>query len=581
MQGWTRRWTDPADESTEGPLHERVARARGIKLENLKRFCSPTVDDIVSPSALPGAREVATGLVCAIRAGREIAIYGDYDADGMCAAAILVQAIRAVRPEAHPHVQIPERRSEGYGLSIASLEALAQRGVKTVVTVDCGITGFAEAARAKALGLELLITDHHALDPTGALPAAAAIAHPSFNAELGEVCGAAVAWLVACALMEEWCAGAPMPLRMSTTLAEMVGLAALGTVADVMPLVGLSRSIAAVGLAQLNRTRLPGIVALRSGGGVRAHERVDAEAVSFRLAPLLNACGRLGAPADAVELLSFPSSTDRTSASAAHTTRAGKLVSQFAALNAKRKEMERQIVRDATRRIDEGFGAARGALVLSSGDWSRGVVGIACARLAETVGAPVVLLEVIDGVAHGSGRSVPGYSILEGLRSCAGLLERFGGHASAAGVSVKVENVGAFREALSSHAAANASQRGLAPIGADAVVRALDIDVRALESLDALGPFGHGFPHPTLLLRGAIIRSEPEAFGAAGDHLRFFAAHPDRPDREFRCIWWRQSAMKRRMHRGARVHLVGCAQVDRYGSQPKPAFRVLDIADAE
>ena len=579
MQGWTRRWTDPVDEGS-GSLRDRVARARGLDIETLGRYCSPTVESVCVPDALPGARAVAARLVNSLRADKSIVIYGDYDADGMCAAAILMHVLRALRPDAPPRVHIPDRRSDGYGLSVRPLEELAQQGAQTIVTVDCGVTGFAPAVRARELGLELLITDHHALGPGGAMAEAAAIAHPGVGGALGEVCGATVAWLVACATVEAWYADKTVPSETSQLLVELLALAAIGTVADVMPLIGQSRAVAALGLSRANRSALPGVAALKTGGGIRSYERLDAEAVGFRVAPLLNACGRLGQPADAVELLSLACGGSHAASTLRDTRRATEIVGAFGKLNEQRKQLEREIVNAAQRRLDEGFGAKRGAIVLSSREWRREVVGIACARIAEREGVPVVLLEEHNGVAHGSGRGISGYSLLEGLRSCEHLLERYGGHASAAGVSVQVAHIPAFREALSSHAAENAPRLGPPTITADTIVHPEDIDVRAIEAVDSLGPFGHGFPQPKLLVRQAVIRSAPEVFGAERDHLRFFAAHAAKPSRELRCVWWRHGAMLQKLRPGSRVHLVGCVQIDRYGGAPKPAFRVIDIADA-
>ena len=550
----------------------RVAAARGIESDRLQRFMTPMMEDLPTPRAVPGAGDVGRRLVSALREKRPLAIFGDYDADGMCAAAILVHALQAVAPEARVTVHIPKRGQDAYGLSIASIEGLAANGFKTIVTVDCGITALKEAKRAKELGVELLITDHHARDASGQLPEAAAIAHPGLGEAPSEMCGAAVAWVVALALFEEWAAPAKIPPRHVEVLAATLALAAVGTVADVIPLVGYSRAIVALGLESVANSSLPGLKALVRQARIRPGETVDAEQVSFGIGPLLNACGRLGSAVEGVELLALPATTNAV-------VKAGQVATRFAELNERRKERERRIVEEASKRIEEGLGRNKGACVLADPAWSRGIVGIACARIAETHHVPVVLLEVDGEFAHGSGRSVEGYSLLEGLVGCAEWLDRFGGHAAAAGVSMRVEHIPAFREALSDHAA----RRDTSAVGVlkpDVEVAAEDLSLAAITSVLGLGPFGNGFPMPTVLVRGVRVASDPKCFGASGDHLSFYVS-PAAGAAELRCTWWRQGGHRDRIRRGQRLHLVARPQIDRYQGTARAALVLFDVADAD
>lgn len=559
---------------------DRVALARGIALGDLAWFLEPSFNNLADPATLAGASAVATRLVSAVREGRPLAVYGDYDADGMCAAAILHHAIRAARPDTCVHTHVPLRSTEGYGLSVASLEQLAARGIRTIITVDCGVTAFDEAQRAHDLGIELLITDHHALDPRGRLPVAAAIAHPGLGDNPTQLCGAAVAWLVSWAFLREYTGNPKLTTPMRETLLETLALAAVATIADIVPMVGQSRVIARLGLSRVAASGLPGLRALARKAGISAKESVDAERISFGIGPLLNACGRLGKAVDAVELLALPATHERGHDTQSIERRAGQTASEFSQLNQRRKVIEREIVESAGGRLTEGLGTTRGACVLADPGWPRSVVGIACARIAETNRVPTVLLEQAGEMAYGSGRSVEGYSLLNGLQECSHLLERFGGHAAAAGLSLKVANIEAFREALSEHASRHTVGIAGGEIRPDVELFARDISLEAFESLQRLGPFGNGFPQPMGLVRRAMVTSDGRSFGAQGDHLSFHIGLDGAPQSEIRCTWWRQGSRASRIRRGQRVHVVVRPQVDRFGRQPRPAFAVVDAVEA-
>ncbi|MSQ90340.1 MAG: hypothetical protein EXS01_02950 [Phycisphaerales bacterium] len=576
VQGILKPWIVPTVPPT-GTLVARIAAARGIPSESLKKFLAPTYQDLVPPKDLFGAVEVGERLAAAVRSGRKIAIFGDYDADGMCAAAILLHLIRAVRPEDPPIVYIPKRATEGYGLSTSALSHLASLGVQTIVSVDCGITAIEEAVEARRIGLELLITDHHTIRSDGVLPCADAIAHPGLGGGAGELCGAAVAWKVGWAFLCAWCSNDKLPTNLRELLVETLALAAFGTIADVMLIRGENRLIARLGIARIANSGLPGLRALAREAGIGPSDRVDSERVSFGLAPIVNACGRLGNPFDAVELLGLAAGAPGGSEAAESNRRAKHLAAGFAKLNQERKEIERRIVDAAQERWAEGIGSARGACVLASPDWPRGVVGIACARLAEKFGIPVVLMESEGVLAFGSSRSVEGYSVLDGLHACAALLDRYGGHAAAAGVSLRLDRLDEFRETLSAHAAANRHDAEVPTLRPDVEFFGADLTIQEIDALDALGPFGRGFRAPLVLVRSAIVTSAPRTFGAASDHGSFFARLPGSNPTEIRCTWWRQAAQMSKIARGMAVHLVASPQVDRWNGRPTPALMLLDV----
>lgn len=581
MQGWTKQWVLPLGESV-GTLVERIATSRGVAPSALKAFLNPTLADLRPIKELHGAHEVARRLVQAVRAGKRIAIFGDYDADGMCATAILLHFLRSVCEEQPPTIYIPQRATDPYGLSVAALQRLALDAVDVVVTVDCGITAVDEALEARRLGIELLITDHHALLTGDVLPEAIAIAHPALGSTPSQLCGAAVAWKVGWAFAVEWCESEKVSPMFRELLVETLALAAFATIADVVPLAGANaqdnRTIVRMGSARIAMSGLPGLLALAREAGIGANDLVDAERISFGIAPIINACGRLGNPLDAVKLLGL------SATSAGGEARA--LAKQFGQLNADRKLKERVIVDAATRRIEQGLGKTRGACVLADSNWQRGIVGIACARLSDTFNVPVVLLESDGEFAYGSARSVAGYSVLEGLHSCKHLLERYGGHAAAAGIKVRVDRIAEFREGLSTHAAARRSSADVIPLRADAILSGSDLCVEVFESLASLGPFGMGFPAPILLVREAIVTRSGVPFGAESDHLSFHVRLTDansrtNPGTEVRCTWWRQAAQYKRICTGMTLKMLVRAQVDRWKGPARPAFTILDVCADE
>lgn len=577
VQGWTKVWTLPA-RSESATLVERFAQARGIAPSDLAQFLAPSWSDLRPLDELAGVRNVGARLAEAVRTQKHIAIFGDYDADGMCAAAILVHFIRAARNDLAVTVYIPSRATEGYGLSKSAVEHLASIGCEVVVTVDCGITALDEALEARRLGIELLITDHHAIRSDGILPQAEAIAHPALGTTPSALCGAAVAWKVGWAFACAWCENERVSPVFRTLLTETIALAALATITDVVPLGGDAardnRTIVRLGAPRIATSGLPGLRALAREAGIGVSDSVDAERISFGIGPILNACGRLGNAQDAVGLLGL----DCSSAS----DKARTIASQFGLLNADRKQKERMIVESASKRIEEGLGRASGACVLASGEWQRGIVGIACARLSDKLNKPVILLESAGEFLYGSARGVAGYSVLDGLHACRHHLDRYGGHAAAAGITLRADRLEAFREEFSSHAASHRDGSVNPSLIADAILEPGDVSIATFESLAAFGPFGMGFPPPTLLMRRARVTQPATLFGADGDHIAFhvtLAGHGS-SDAHMRCTWWRQREFCSKIKNGMLVDLLVRPQVDRWRMPARPACTVIDISDA-
>ena len=432
----------------------------------------------------------------AVAAGERICVHGDYDVDGISATAVCVLVLRELG--AAVDWRLPSRFDEGYGLAPETIEQLAADGVDLVVTVDCGITAVDEVARARELGLDVIVTDHHR--PADTLPDCPVVATRPSDYPCPDLCGTGVVHTLARALLGD---GHP-------ALARTLDLVALATIADVVPLVDENRALAAQGLRALARTHRPGLQALMRSARVDP-AAVDATAVGFRLAPRINAAGRLGRPDVALELLLTDDAAE-----------AERLAAQLEELNRERQSVEERILREAVARVESWSPAerARRGYVLWDETWHEGVNGIVASRLVERFNRPVVLIAQSATGWKGSGRSVPAFDLHGALGACSEHLERYGGHRAAAGLSIATEQLEAFREAFAAHADAvltDSDLRTVTPI--DAIVPAHALTLELAEELDRLAPFGLGNPEPTLLV--ASVEAVSASVVGEGKHLRF------------------------------------------------------------
>jgi single-stranded-DNA-specific exonuclease len=448
------------------------------------------------PFGLGDMREACQAIRAAVERGATICVHGDYDADGICATALAVLVLRELGAEVRFH--LPSRFEEGYGVSGETLTRLAAEGVGLVLTVDCGVTAVEEVANARELGLEVVVTDHHRAGET--LPDCPVVGPYRGEYPFPELCGTGVAWKLGQALL-----GADSP-----ALARHLDLVAVATVADVVPLVDENRGLAVAGLRTLARTQKPGLQELMRVARVDP-AAVDAAAIGFRLAPRLNAAGRLGRPEAALELLLAESREP-----------AARLAEQLEELNRDRQAVEERILREAVEEIESWPEAQRRrrAYVVAGADWHEGVIGIVASRLVERYARPVVLIAGTDGDWKGSGRSIPGFDLHDGLRQSSGHLERWGGHAAAAGLSIKPENVPAFADAFAAVGDASLDEGDLRPpTPVDALVHGSELTLALCDELARLAPFGLGNPNVTLLLSGCEL-AELAAVGE-GKHLKF------------------------------------------------------------
>ncbi len=501
------------------PILAQLLLNRGLtEGDSVRRFLDAPLSGLHAPSLLPGVAEAAERLHRAVTAGKRICIYGDYDVDGTTGTAILWQALRLAGGAADFYV--PHRLDEGYGLNLDALRQLAKDGAQVIVTVDCGITAIEEAEEARRLGVELIITDHHEMRDS--LPDAAVIVHPrrpDGSYPFAGLSGSGVAFKLAWAFCQKVSGGEKVTPRFRDFLVDAVALAALGLVADSVPLRDENRIFVRHGLARLRSAPTPGLKALLQVSELAEKAVLLAEDVSFRLAPRLNAAGRLGCARLVVELLTTTSEQ-----------RAIDLARFLDGQNQQRQTLERRILSEA-REQAESFGDAP-ALVLASSGWHAGVIGIVAGRLTERFGRPVLMIALSSGKAtldgpaiptgQGSGRSIPGFPLHEALCACGEHLRSHGGHAAAAGFSLTADRLDAFRAAFTEYASRH-FPGGPPPPGLliDAEVPLSALTTGLVNDLQKLEPYGAENRRPYFLAGGLSLVGEPARMGAGERHMHF------------------------------------------------------------
>ena len=499
---WQLKKADPAAETSLagagcGVLLRRVLAARGCTDPAAAQALLGQGEPLSDPFLLTDMDKAVVRIQEAIENEELMVIYGDYDVDGISATAILYECLTS--QGAHVRCKLPTRGS-GYGLTRAALESLESKGFKLVVTVDNGISAVEEAACAKELGLDLIITDHHL--PGDTLPDAIAVVdpkRPDDESPFKDLCGAGVAFKLCAAL--EGCDPAE--------LLEMYGeLAALGTVADVMPLVGENRTIVREGLSLLQDTMRPGLHALLESAGCGG-KPVTADTVSYSLAPRLNAAGRMDNAAVALKLLLCGDEDQATG-----------IAERLAEINTERQQTEQQVFAAALQALEADPARTRDrVLVVSGEDWHPGVIGIVAARLMERFSRPVIVISMHEGEGRGSGRAPDPFDLHSALADCAQYLTRFGGHAAAAGVEIEEENLAAFRQAINAWAAAHAAPPEAVSLRLDAAATLGELNLENVGELARLAPFGRENPTPVLLVQHAFVDGI-WPMGAEGRHTR-------------------------------------------------------------
>ncbi|MGM0415589.1 MAG: single-stranded-DNA-specific exonuclease RecJ [Thermodesulfobacteriota bacterium] len=486
-------------------LQTQLLALRGIDSAlQAHAFVNARLKELPDPLLLPDMGVAVDRLLYAIRNGERIAVHGDYDVDGVSATSVLYLALERAGAKVTYH--IPLRLEEGYGLSAAALREDATAGVKVVVSVDCGISAMNEAALARECGIDLIVTDHH--QPGDSLPDVYACVNPwlkSSEFPYKPLCGAGVAFMLVVALYGALRRQDKVPDGFD--IRTLLDLVTLGTVADLVPLTGVNRILVRTGLPLLEEDYRPGITKLREVAGV---DKVSAGVVGFRLAPRLNAAGRLAAAARGVELLL---SNDKQVAQ--------NIATELDQCNRERQEIEEGTLLHAVARIEKELGNSHRSIVLADSSWHPGVIGIVASRLVEKFNRPVILIAIDpeSGMGKGSGRSVQGLNLYHALKHCSEWMEGYGGHEFAAGLSIESRNVVPFAQAFESYACQSLSPEQLIPrVTYDLELPLDDISAKLHDELQALAPFGMGNPEPVFLCRNLKVQ---QAGVVGNNHLRF------------------------------------------------------------
>lgn len=501
------------------PVIARLLAIRGIAdVDAASRFLNPSLDHLLDPMGLADMDRAVDRLLRAIAQREQIAVHGDYDVDGITSTVMLRRTLELLGGEVRHF--IPERLRDGYGLQPAAIDRLHAEGVHVIVSVDCGIRGADAARRAQDLGVDLIITDHH--EPDVVLPQACAVVNPKRHD---------------CSYADKHLAGVGVALKLVQALCQRAGksawlpafvkIAAIGTLADVVPLVGENRVIAKLGLELLSKgPHKVGLRALLEVAGLTG-KQIDSYHIAFMLAPRVNAAGRMSTPDIATRLLL--ASDDRMA------DEARGLAEQLEIENTRRRQEEQDIVAQARKVIEsDPEVGSRSVLVVAGEGWHRGVIGIVASKIVDTFYRPTIILSIEDGIAHGSCRSIPRFDMLAALESCAPMMLRFGGHKQAAGLQIEAARVKEFRQVINIWADERLSPDDLRPrLWLDSPLTFGDINGQVTEQLGALAPFGPGNPKPIFHTSAVQIVDGPRKLKER--HLKM-AFRQDR--RTFRAIAW-------------------------------------------
>jgi single-stranded-DNA-specific exonuclease len=478
------------------PLFARLLAIRGIRsATQATRFLNPTLGSLTPPLEMAGMGTAASRIHQALAGNQKVLIFGDYDADGVTATVLLVAFLR--RCGARVSYYIPHRIADGYGLGADFVKTRAQpAGIDLIITADCGSSSAEAITLARKTGIHTIVTDHHPVvhQPEDAI-AVVNPKRPDSRTNLAHLAGVGVAFYLLIALRAHLRKTGFWKRRREPNLKRLCDLVALGTVADVVPLIGENRTLTAAGLQRINQQPRPGMEALMRLSGAPGTP-VDAETIAFKLAPRLNAAGRLVHARMACELLL----TDNSK-------KADRLARTLCRLNSRRQAMEKELLKSIRARLASTPGQLdRSVLIVNGNCWHEGILGIVAARLVRQFNRPAVVVSTRKGISKGSGRSIDGIDISAALEQCKDLLDRFGGHPLAAGLSLKSARINAFRDRLETIVGRMMADQNVEPILAiDARVPLKDVTPELMDNLDRLGPFGQGNPYPLFMDTGVRV----------------------------------------------------------------------------
>jgi len=476
----------------------RLLALRGVTPANAAQYLSPSLDHLHSPYLMRGMSAAVERLSAAIANKEGILIYGDYDVDGTTAVVILKTALELCGGAADFHV--PHRIKEGYGIKDDVIERASAAGIKVVISVDTGIRAFQAAETARRVGIDLIVTDHHLPEAHEGVPNAWAVLNPNQQGcdyPCKELCGAGVAFKIAQALFAKF----KDQVDQARLIPSFLKMVAIATIADAVPLVGENRTIARLGLEGLRRPVNGGLKALMEVSGLTGERAVAAGDVGFRLGPRINAAGRMDIARDVIELFTCK-----------HPARCKEIAEKLNQLNLERQAEEQRIVAE----IDEQLAAepdltGKYCMVFDGDGWHRGVVGIVASRVVEKTGRPALVIAKEGEEAHGSGRSISAFHLLEALESCHDLFTRFGGHAHAVGFAMPSQAVPVLKQRLNDYAQARLTPDDLFPqLSIDAEIPLSSVTPDLLQSLGRLEPFGQGNPEPVFSSHGVSLLLPPK-----------------------------------------------------------------------
>jgi single-stranded-DNA-specific exonuclease len=511
---WVIRESDPGQSrdlarklSISEPLSS-ILIARGFTdVDRARAFLTPRLEDMHDPFLFKDMDKASRRILQAVMKREKILIYGDYDVDGISSTALLYSLLLMVHADAEYH--IPDRLTEGYGMRPERIRQAAAEGVKLLVTVDCGITSMAEISLAKELGMDVVVTDHH--EPGSETPPAVAVVNAKradCTYPFRNLAGVGVAFKLAWAVAQSFSPTKKVSSEFRAFLLDAMALVALGTVADVVPLVDENRVFVKFGLKALEATTNPGLRALLEATGL-AGQRLRTNHIAFRLAPRINAAGRMGRAHLGMDLLTTGS-----------TRKAEEIASELERENRNRQKVEGEILAHALERIEAAGGGDNTLVLLAEEGWHPGVTGIVAARLADTFHRPVVLIAVDGEKGKGSARSVAGVHLYDLLQNCSGRLIGFGGHALAAGFEIERADIEAFCAEIASVADEHIPDDAFAyRLEADLRAELSELNVSAVRELGRLRPYGEGNPSPLFVSENALVAGRPHAIGRDGKHL--------------------------------------------------------------
>jgi len=546
-----------AEDLEISPLIAEILWSRGIQTrEDMDRFLSPGLVNLLNPTLIPGLEQAAQITAQGIQEAKKIAIWGDYDVDGITSTAVLTKFLSQCGMETLHH--LPNRLEEGYGLNCEGIDSLAEQGVELLITVDCGITDVEAVAHARSKGMTVVVTDHHL--PGDSLPDAHAVCDPRLDDSCPQshiLAGVGVAFMLVVRLRR-------LLGRDDVDVRTLLDFVALGTIADVVPLTGQNRILVKNGLLLIKEARRPGIAALKMVSGYERHAELGAGQIGFNLAPRINAAGRLGDPQKALSMLLADSEDE-----------AMPYARELDMANTERRRQEAEIAEQAIAQAEQQ--ADRLSMVLYAGDWHPGIIGIVASRVVEKYYRPTLILcdGGEPGVIKGSGRSISEFDLHGGLTRIADILLGFGGHRQAAGLSLRKDDLELLRDRFEAIVVEDLGSEPLVPsLKVDRNLEFSEIDYTLLRELEMLQPFGLGNPEPVFMSSPVVVR-DCRLFGREREHVKLSLADAQTGA----CLAakaWRMGDTLTRDCKGSTMTFAFTPKIDRFTGVPRIELRVRD-----